>query len=294
MLDWISLRGRPIRPRSPPSSRSAAAFEIVMIAVVVDAEDARGHPRQHRLDEGAPLVIERVRLDETGLLAQEFGGHLVERVAKMAEVSVGTAGRHLDMEIAGRDLVGRADQAADRADQPIGEGQSKPDRREQHGERQHHEHGREGELEAVAVEPRSAPTSLETRAASSVTLAVKGSNAARRVEELAVGLGDRANGDENIAGPEKPGRRVSPFTASWKSDGSGLAISLGSEPFREMIDRSVASHQRGGVETERLGPRTEIVLELRGIRLELHARCARDRRRSAPRRAGARGTGHSP
>ena len=82
---------------------------------VVDAENARRHPRQHRLDECAPLIVERVRVDQAGLLAQELGGHLVERLAEMAEVSVRSARWHLNVKIAGSDLVRGADQAADRS-----------------------------------------------------------------------------------------------------------------------------------------------------------------------------------
>jgi hypothetical protein len=69
----------------------------------------------------------------------------------MAEVSIGTAGRDLNMKIAGSDLVGRADQTADRPNQPIGERQPDPNRGEQHGEGKKHENRRETELEAVAM-----------------------------------------------------------------------------------------------------------------------------------------------
>ena len=58
-------------------------------AFVVDAQNAGGHARQHRLDEGSPLIVERVRLDQAGLLAQQLGGHLVEGVSEMPEIPVG-------------------------------------------------------------------------------------------------------------------------------------------------------------------------------------------------------------
>ena len=56
--------------------------------VIVDAEDARRHARKDRLDERTPLIVERIGVDQAGLLAQELGGHLVECFAEMAEVSV--------------------------------------------------------------------------------------------------------------------------------------------------------------------------------------------------------------
>ena len=48
------------------------------------------------------------------LLLAQFERHLVEGVAEMAEVAFRPARRHLHIEIAGGDLVGRADQPADR------------------------------------------------------------------------------------------------------------------------------------------------------------------------------------
>ena len=45
----------------------------------------------------------------------------------MAEVALALARRHLDVEIAGGDLVGRVDQAADRRNEPVREAQAEPD-----------------------------------------------------------------------------------------------------------------------------------------------------------------------
>ena len=53
----------------------------------------------------------------------------------MGEIAVGVVGRHLHVEIALADIVGGADQAADRPDQPVGEGGPDPDRRKQQGQR---------------------------------------------------------------------------------------------------------------------------------------------------------------
>src|ERR1700751_887286 len=125
--------------------------------IIVNPQNDGGHSRQDRLDERAPFIIERVRVDEAGLLTQQLGRHLVERVSKVAEVSIGTARRHLNMEIAGSNFIGRVNETADGWEKPIGEGQSKPDRREQHGERQHHEYGRKAQLEAVPMSLKTSP-----------------------------------------------------------------------------------------------------------------------------------------
>ena len=56
--------------------------------------------------------------------------------------------RNLNVEIAGRDHLGGADQAADRGNQPVGEIEPDPGRRKQHDERDHREHQRERDLNA--------------------------------------------------------------------------------------------------------------------------------------------------
>ena len=55
----------------------------------------------------------------------------------MGEVALPAPHRHLDIEIAGRDQVGGADQPADRRDQPVGEVEPDPHRRQQHDQRDH-------------------------------------------------------------------------------------------------------------------------------------------------------------
>ena len=77
--------------------------------------------------------------------------HLVERVAERGDVAVGGAHRHRDVEIAGRHLVGRADQLADRPHQPVGDGNAGPDRRQHDDQRQAEIEQREGDLRRAAV-----------------------------------------------------------------------------------------------------------------------------------------------
>ena len=77
-------------------------------SIAIDAENAGRHARQNRLDKGPPLVVQRIGLDEASLLAQQLGGHLVECLTEVAEVAVGGARGHLDVEIAGGHVVGCA------------------------------------------------------------------------------------------------------------------------------------------------------------------------------------------
>ena len=109
---------------------------------------------------------------------------------------------------------------------------------------------------------------MDAPAASSATLAVKRIEAARRVEELAIGLRDGADGDEDISGSEN---LADQFAIHGVPEVRRLRLGdqLGVRPFREMNDRSVAFHQRGGAEAEHFSPRTEIFVELSGVRLEL-------------------------
>ena len=56
--------------------------------------------------------------------------------------------RHLDVEIAGRDVARRAHQPADRRHQPVGEVQADQHRGHQDGQRDHREHQRKRDLDA--------------------------------------------------------------------------------------------------------------------------------------------------
>ena len=116
----------------------------------VDADDAGARARQHRLGEAAAAVDEVARPHDVVALGAQFLRHLVESLAELGEIAFRTAHRHLDMEIAGRDDVGGADQPPDRRHQPVGEGKADPHRRQQHGQRDDREHQREGDLHADA------------------------------------------------------------------------------------------------------------------------------------------------
>ena len=136
-----------VAPTSP-SSASVDGLTMVITPLRVDADDARRNARQHRLGEPAPAIDQVARRGQPVMLVAQLGGHLVEGFAEMGEVALAAPHRHLDIEIAGRDLVGGVDQPADRRHEPVGEVQAEPDRREQHDQRDQREHRREGDLDA--------------------------------------------------------------------------------------------------------------------------------------------------
>ena len=215
--------------------------------IVVDAEDARRHPRQHRLNERAPLIVERVRVDQARLLAQDLGGHLVERVSEMAEVSIRPSRRHLNVKVAGSDLVGSADQAADRPDQSIGEGESEPDGGKQHGEREEHEDGRKTQLKAVPMGLEARPHVGDERGVFG-DLGRQRVDPPRRVQELPVGAGDRANPDKDVADAEKAAERLAihgVLEVGRLRSGDKLLV----RPLRDNDRRSIVLHDRGGGKT---------------------------------------------
>ena len=82
------------------------------------------------------------------MLMAQLRCHLVEGFAKVSQIALPAPDRHLNVEIAGRDLVGRVDQPADRRHQPVGEVEAEPDCRKQHDQRDEREHRREGDLNA--------------------------------------------------------------------------------------------------------------------------------------------------
>ena len=114
----------------------------------VDADHAGAGAGQHRLGEAAAAVDQVARAHQIVALRAQFLRHLVEGLAELGEIAFRAAHRHLDIEIAGRDEIGGADQAADRRHQAIGEVQPDPDRRQQHDQRDHRVHQREGDLHA--------------------------------------------------------------------------------------------------------------------------------------------------
>ena len=141
--------GRPRRsPRACPEQRLGRRVDDGDHAARIEADHAGRDAGQDRLREAPAPVDEVARGGQAVVLAAQLGRHLVEGLAEMGEVALRPPNRHLDVEIAGRDLVGRVDQAADRRDEPVGEVEAEPDRREEDDQRDQREHGREGDLDA--------------------------------------------------------------------------------------------------------------------------------------------------
>ena len=80
--------------------------------------------------------------------------HLVEGVAERGDVAVGDAHGHRDVEIAGRHLVGGADQLADRPHQAVGDRDAGPDGGQ-------HDDQRDAEIEQREGDLRRAPVGLQ-------------------------------------------------------------------------------------------------------------------------------------
>ena len=117
-------------------------------AVGIDADDAGAGAGKHGFGESPPAVDEIARANDVVMLRAQLLRHLVEGLAQLGEIAFGAAHRHLNIEIAGRDHVGGADQTADRRDQPVGEIQPDPGRRQQNDQRNDREHQRERDLDA--------------------------------------------------------------------------------------------------------------------------------------------------
>ena len=103
---------------------------MVIDAVGIDADDAGRDAGQHRFRKAAALVDQVLGVKNLVALRFQLQEHLVERVAERGDVAVGRPHRHRHVEIAGRHLVGRADQLADRPHQPVGDRDAGPDRRQ--------------------------------------------------------------------------------------------------------------------------------------------------------------------
>ena len=114
----------------------------------VDADDAGARARQHRFGKPPAAVDQVARAHDVVALGAQLLRHLVEGLAELGEIAFGAPGRHLDVEIAGRDDLRGADQAADRRNQIIGEIEPDPHRREQHDQRDHRVHQPERDLNA--------------------------------------------------------------------------------------------------------------------------------------------------
>ena len=154
-LKDIGELGRDLGERKPehlafraPDQLLGRAIEDGDAAVGIDADDAGAGAGQHRFGESPAAVDQIARAHDVVVLRAQLLRHLVEGLAELGEVAFRAADRHLDVQIAGRDDVGGADQAADRRDQPVGEIQPDPGRGQQHDERDDGEHQREGDLNA--------------------------------------------------------------------------------------------------------------------------------------------------
>ena len=114
----------------------------------VDADDAGARARQNRLGETAAAVDQVAGAHDVVALRAQLLRHLVEGLAELSEVAFRASRRHLNVEIAGRDDLRRADQAPDRRHEIVGEVQSDPDRGQKHDERDHRVHQCERDLDA--------------------------------------------------------------------------------------------------------------------------------------------------
>ena len=151
----------------------------------------------------------------------------------MAEISLRTARRHLNIEVARRHLVGGADQATDRSDQAIGESEPDPDRGKQHREREEHKHRGEPELEAVPMRLEASPHVGDERRVFR-DLGGQRVDPARRIQELPVGAVNRPNADEDIPGAEKPAQSL-PVHRVLEVGGLGPGDQLSSDPWATTI-----------------------------------------------------------
>src|SRR3984885_5601844 len=160
----------------------------------------------------------------------------------MAEVSVRSARWHLNLKIAGSDLVRGADEAADRSDQTIGEGKAEPDGGEQHGERQEHENGGETQLKTVPMSLKAPPHVGNERRVFR-DLGRQWVDPSRSVQELPVGAGNRPYADEDVANPEESAKRFtirSVLKVRRLRSGDELVV----RPLRDNDRSSVVLHER--------------------------------------------------
>ena len=112
----------------------------------IDADDAGTRRRQYRFDEAAAAVDQVTGVHQLVALGAQFLRHLVEGFAELRQVASRALHRNLDMQIAGRDDIGRAHQAPYRGNQPVGEVQPDQHRSHQDGQRDDGKHQRERHL----------------------------------------------------------------------------------------------------------------------------------------------------
>src|SRR5258705_12099705 len=86
----------------------------------IDADDAGACRGQHRLDEPAAAVDKVAGADQLVALGAQLLCHLVECLAELREIALRPMDRHLYVQIASRNDIGRAHQPPYWCDQPIG------------------------------------------------------------------------------------------------------------------------------------------------------------------------------
>ena len=101
--------------RRSPSRASVEGLTMVIEPAGIDADHAGRDAGQNRFGEAAAAVHQVAGGGQAVVLAAQLRGHLVEGLAQMAEIALAPAHGHLDIEVAGRDLVGGVDQPPDRA-----------------------------------------------------------------------------------------------------------------------------------------------------------------------------------
>ncbi len=84
------------------------------LAVVIDAENARAGACEHRFAEPPAAVDQVASAHQVIALRAQIVRHPIEGLAELPEIALRPVDRDLDVQIAGRNHVGGADQAADR------------------------------------------------------------------------------------------------------------------------------------------------------------------------------------
>ena len=234
--------------RRTPRSASVDGLTMVITPSRVDADDARRNAREHRFREAAAAVDEIARGGEAVMLAAQLRRHLVEGFAEMGEIALAVADRHLDIEIARRDLVGRVDEAADRRDQPVGEVEPEPDRGQKHDQRDQREHRarrRSGCPPSSGRAPRRPPTPAS---------AIGGNSTARRIDLAGdvTGCGRHGlqlqDGAEDVAGAREEAKRFRRrslpcriLRRRWRQVRQRLRLDLLDRPCRPVRESSPAA-----------------------------------------------------
>ena len=99
--DFLASEGRRLPAealgvKQPPRR----GIEHIDSAFRINADNFRRHAGQHRFRKQSPLVDQRARRHQVVFLVAQLGGHLVECLAKMGEIALFLADRHLHIEVA--------------------------------------------------------------------------------------------------------------------------------------------------------------------------------------------------